>query len=785
MSGSPTEPETPGQEGGFQGSNAEPASVEAPVTDAPREAAQAAEPAESGDAADGSDGATDAGASAEAFPKHEPLASSEEPVASNDSPITRDGAPVASGEEPAVSSEEPAVSSEEPAAVAPAIVEAPKSVAAGADTDAKERELTSSARCIGIAALLGAAIALWSQFAFQAPWLDDFVRKNESDTDVRHRLLLLFAVGIALGAGAAGAGIAYLKRKQQSIVPLEGWLWFVSPLILLPVVPMLFDPDPWTGRHAVLLTAMVVVLLVFETLVKQSLAHAPPAAKAWWAELGEQVPALVKRRGPIVIVTVAALAYAAFFIFFTLRWHYKLRTGNYDLSINNNLMYGGLHGRFLESTVVFPTDPAKYLANHAKFGAYLFLPIYAIFPRAETLLVIQSLFIGLGAVPLFLFARRHLSEWTATLLALAYLSYYPLHGANFSEFQANPVAAFFVFGLAWALDARRYRLAAVALVIGLSMREDVSVGLAVLGAFFLLSGYRPMAGLVVASVSTAYFLALRFYVMEEAGSWWFPNMYKELWADGEKGFRSVVKTMISNPLFTLEKLTTQKKLEYLLHLLVPLAFLPARRWFLWAAFVPGVLLTLLVTNYDPPISYSFHYVMHWAPYLFMAAVVALKLMATESPATGLIKQRAAFASMIAATLVLTFNYGAFPRREGSFKGGFHRVEFSYTEREYERYKTLLELTKDIAPEDSVAATEKEGPHLSSRLKIYAMRRGPQDAKWIVASSRGLKLSKTKPTLKEAVESGRYGVVRRQMDFALLKRGHDTSQNEKLIRDWGL
>jgi uncharacterized membrane protein len=753
MSGSPTEPETPGQEGGFQGSSAEPASIEAPAAVTSSESP----PPEAG--ADSLTGEPDGAAASD----------------TTDGSAKADGAD-ATGEEPQPL--ESVAASDVPGSDVPPQAPEP------ADIEARDRELTTAARSLGIGALLGAALLLWTQFAFQAPWLDDFLRKNEIDADVRQKLLGMCVLGIVLGAGATGAGLAYLKRKKQSLEPIERWLWFASPLLLLPCVPMLFNPEPWTQRHDVLLPTLVVVLLVFETLVKQSLTHAPEVARAWWLDLGTQVPAIVRKRGPLVIVTVAALAYAAFFIFFTLRWHYKLRTGNYDLSINNNLMFGGLHGRILESTVVFPTDPAKYLANHAKFGAYLFLPIYAIFPRAETLLVIQSLFIGLGAIPLFLFARRQLSEWAAALLALAYLAYYPLHGASFSEFQAVPVAAFFVFATAWALDARRYRIAAAALVIGLSMREDVSVGFAVLGTFFLVSGYRPMAGLAVACVSTAYFLVLRFYVMEEAGSWWFPNMYKELWADGEKGFRSVIKTMLSNPLFTLEKLITEKKLEYLLHLLVPLAFLPARRWFLWLAFVPGVLMTLIVTNYDPPITYSFHYVMHWAPYLFMAAVVALKLMGGE-PGLGAIKRRAAFGTMLAASLVLTFNYGAFSRREGSFKGGFNRIEFRYTEREYERYRTLIELARDIAPDDSVAATEKEGPHLSSRLKIYTMRRGPQDAKWIVASSRGLKLSKTKPTLKEAVESGRYGVVRRAMDFALLKRGHDTSQNEKLIRDWDL
>jgi hypothetical protein len=91
----------------------------------------------------------------------------------------------------------------------------------------------------------------------------------------------------------------------------------------------------------------------------------------------------------------------------------------------------------------------------------------------------------------------------------------------------------------------------------------------------------------------------------------------------------------------------------------------------------------------------------------------------------------------------------------------------------------------IPPGAPVAATEKVGPHVSSRRLMYTMRNGPQTAEWIVASSRELKLSKTRPMLKEALESGTFGVVRRSGDFALLKRGHATGENAKLILDWEL
>jgi uncharacterized membrane protein len=652
------------------------------------------------------------------------------------------------------------------------------------DDEAAERDalLVHGSRALVLATLIGAAVVSWTQLAFRSPWLDELVIDNALGPELRKRLLYALVLGALLGgAGCAGA-IAWFRRQGIGAERIERWAWFLSPLLLLPLAPVLFRPKAWIGRHAELLPIMALVALALEFLVSRALVNVPEAVRKWWSDVREQMPSLVRQRGPVAIVVAASLAYAAFFIFFTLRWHYKLRTGNYDLSINNNLMYGGLHGHFLESPVVFPKDPPRYLANHAKFGAYLFLPIYALVPRPETLLVIQSLFVGLGAVPLFLFARRHVSEWMAAIICVAYLCYYPMHGASFSEFQAVPLTAFFVFLAAWAADAKRYRTLAFAVVVALSMREDVAVGIAVFGAFLLLSGYRPLPGLAIASSAVAYFLLLRFYVMEEAGSWWFPNMYRDLWADGEKGFRSVIRTAITNPSFTLTKIIVEKKVIYLLHLLVPIAFLPARRWYLWAAFAPGAMLTLLVTNYDPPITFSFHYVMHWAPYLFLAVVLYLAVIRREKSAS---RAHAALAALVASTLVLTYNYGAFPRREGSFKGGFNKIEFTYTEAEAARYARLMELVKDLPRDAKIAATEKIGPHVSSRRTLYAMRNGPQDALYIVASSRELKLSKTKPHLKDALESGRYGVVRRIGDFALMKLGAPPHENEKLIADWGL
>ena len=641
------------------------------------------------------------------------------------------------------------------------------------------------ARVLVLSALLGSAALMWTQFAFKSRWIADFLENNKLESaDQRGDLLAAFVGGLGLGAAVGGVLLALLWKKRRSFAPLEEWAWFVSPLIALPIMPIVFRYRPWQNRHQALLLVALFGSLVVETLLARSLASVPAAVQVWWSGLKEQVPALVRRRGPYAVVIAAALGYALFMSFYFVRWHYKLRTHNFDLSINNNLIFGGLHGKFLESTVVFPTEPGKYLANHAKFGTYLFLPIYALWPHPETLLVLQSFLLGLSALPLYGFARRHVSDTMAAAVALVFLCYYPMHSANFSEFQNVPIATFFLFSLVWAAETRRWVLCGLATAAALLLREDVPIGVAVIGGFLLLSGYRSFPGFVIATSAMIYFVYLRFHVMDDAGEWWYPNMYKDLWADGEKGYKSVIKTLITNPLFVLSKLVVEKKLIYLLHLLVPVAFLPARRWYLWVAFIPGIFLTLLVTNYDPPTLFSFHYVMHWAPYLFLAVPLALESLG-KSLDSGLPRMRAAATTMVCVSLVLTYNYGAFAARPNSLKGGYNFIDFGYEPREAERYARLQALVELIPNEASVAATETVGPHVSSRVKMFTMRHGPQNADFVLASSKELKLSRTRPTLKAALESGQYGVVKRSAEFVLLKRGADPSQNKQLVLDWQL
>jgi uncharacterized membrane protein len=651
--------------------------------------------------------------------------------------------------------------------------------------DAQQERATRwgvGARSITLSALIVMGMVALGQLSFQSDWVTGQLVANDLSMPQRMAFIISLVGGLAVGALAGAASLIVARRKGWAWEAVEGWNWFLSPLLLLPLLPQLLRVSAWNERHAELLTVLVPVILVSLVVLRRSFESVPEPVTRLVERVQRRIPPVVRRRGPFGVVLAASLFYVLFFSFYTVRWHYKLRTHNFDVAINDNLLFGGLKGVFMHSTVAFPEDPGRYLGAHAKVGGYLFLPIYALYPRAETLLVIESALLGFGALPLFGFARRFVSDWAAALLCLAYLCYYPMHSANFYEVNHVPMAAFFVLATAWAAEARRWVLFGASFAAALLMREDLPIGLAVMGGLMLLSGHRPVAGLIMAVVSSVWFVVLRFLVMDAVADWWFPSMYKELWAPGEKGFISVMKTLVTNPLFVFGKIMGKRQLTYLLHLFVPVAFLPARRWYLWAAFVPGAILTLLATEYKPVTLYSFQYVMHWTPYLFLAAALALGAIA-KAPDLGKFHARAALGTMLLASFVLTFNYGAFPRREGSLKGGYFNIEFTYSDAERRRHDDVIALRKLVPPDASVVATENVGPHFSSRLKFYSLRRGSYHADYLVAEQDKLDLAETRTHFRRAVTSGEYGLVETRGRIALFKRGYSTAKNAKLIAEW--
>jgi uncharacterized membrane protein len=645
--------------------------------------------------------------------------------------------------------------------------------------------LTLLARAVTLLAVEGASIGLCVGTLLMKGRLDEFLLTNTIGGWGR-RFMLSMEIG---GAGAAiGAScLLALRRRRQPGMPAS--LLHVglrlAPLAVVGLLPYLFRWSGWTGHELSFLTLAAVAVLGLSTGLRASMAAGPFAwerrvqgrARAAAGAVAARWPRLVARL-PIGIVCACAAGYAVYFGVYTCVWHRAVRSG-YDLALENNLVWNLLHGGrplFKASPAFGPTG--THLGHHMTPFAFALLPLYALAPRPETLLVVQAALIGGAAVPLFLFARRHTGPWLACLVAVLYLLYPPVHGANLYEFHYLPLGTVFVWTALYALEARKNALAVAAVILTLSVREDVAAGMAIFGLYLAFTGRRPRAGTAVALVSVAYFVAMKMFVMPRFadGSETFTYIFAQLLPRGEHSFGSVLSTVVTNPGFTVGTLAELNKLIYVLQLFVPLAFIPLRRVWVLLFVVPGVVFTLLSTNYFPTISIHYQYTAHWTTYLFVALVLVLADL-------DAVRRRAAVGAMVLGMLACSHQFGSVLQRHTSF-GGPTRYTFGLDAEGRARQRAMEALLRDLPPHAKVSASALTVPQVSSREDDYSLTIGVFDAEYLLFTTDLVELIPVeRQTVTDLLTRGTFGVVAVHPPFALARRGQPTARNAEVLAAW--
>ncbi|HET6332196.1 MAG TPA: DUF2079 domain-containing protein [Polyangiales bacterium] len=623
-------------------------------------------------------------------------------------------------------------------------------------------------------ALAAAVLAM----AFASIWLcvllfhlpvaqrDAYLLANTLERAHRKRWLIELAIAAMLPCAFALGSVAVWR--EAAIPWLRAAADRLCPFTLAFSLPMLLSATLWATRPLPFLVCLLGVVLGAERLLVRALS---PDRTPTVAENDLRWPSHLL---PLAIVIAASTAYALWASHYSIMRHHRLGSSGFDLGIFDNLMVNALEGRPFYSSVAVPTG--SYLSNHAEFGMYLFLPIYVLHPSSETLLVLQSTFMGFAAVPLYFFAATRLSRTAAAAIAVAYLFFAPLHGPNFFDFHWMPMSMLFFFWLFHALATRRRITVAVLSVVICSLREDAPFGLIATGLFLIATGYWPRLGAALTFFSAVWFVIVKFAIMPLAGPWWFSDIYRDLFAPGEKGYGSVVRTILVNPSYFLKTLLTEPKLIYALHMLAPLALLPLRRPALWLLAIPGFVVTLMTTSYAPTTSISFQYTTHFIPFLFAAAVLAIEIRGRRlGPAAA----RASVIALCLGVLCHSYVFGAILQHQ-SFTSGFNQLSFEITPAEQKRYADLKALTAKIPPRASVAATEQEVPHVSSRPNVFTLKITAGRAEYLLVNRYRVG-GEARKHLEEVLQIQPYDVVATQGDFLLFRRGKTSEEGKRAFR----
>ena len=168
-------------------------------------------------------------------------------------------------------------------------------------------------------------------------------------------------------------------------------------------------------------------------------------------------------------------------------------TGRFDVGNLTQTVWSTAHGRFLEMTDV-QGEQISRLGAHFDPLVALLAPLWWLWPSPELLLVVQTICVALGAVPVFLLARKHLgSDWSGLAFALVYLLYPPTQWLVVDDFHPVALAAPLLLAAIWFLDEGRLLPFALCAGAACLTKEQIGLVVAVLGIWHA-RGARPAAG---------------------------------------------------------------------------------------------------------------------------------------------------------------------------------------------------------------------------------------------------------------------------------------------------
>ncbi len=248
---------------------------------------------------------------------------------------------------------------------------------------------------------------------------------------------------------------------------------------------------------------------------------------------------------------------------------------------------------------------------------YLLLPFYKIWPRPETVQILQVLVVLSGVIPLLLLARHFkLKKSYQVALSFLYLFHPALIGSSLYDLHENCFLAPLILWLLLFLEKDRRLFMSITALLVLFVKEDAAMYVVIIGFFMIVSGKRKRSGVILAMMGAAYFL-LAVYLLSHGGNGVMFNRFDNLIADKSWGIRGIIPTIITDPGLLLNEMFTPGKLIFILTVFPALGFLPVlqRKYSRLLLLLP-----LLAMNLMPGFSYQ-----HLIPYQYHYATTVIML----------------------------------------------------------------------------------------------------------------------------------------------------------------
>ena len=448
-------------------------------------------------------------------------------------------------------------------------------------------------------------------------------------------------------------------------------------------------------------------------------------------------------------------AYSATYIALSLLRHESYHSFGFDLGLFNQVFWNTSQGRPFESTMsqALPI-PHSLLGDHFSPIFALLMPFYFAYPHPETLLVIQTLVLALGAWPVYLLAKLKLPAGYEACWVLAYFLFVPLAYINLDDVHEVALAVAPLGFAIYFLERGRRAWFLLCLLVAFLVKEEIALIGAGFGAYMLLGkrDWKMGLGVLVGSL-LAFAVLIQVAIPFFASGRSYPYIAIR-YADVGGSPTGIVKTLVTNPLRIVRALVQPKKLYFLVAIFGPVLGISALAG--WAALLLlPTLGYLLLSNYAPQYAFTSQYSAPLIPLVFGTAILALARLHDSA-------RRPVMAAVIVSSLFFSWAFGDLP-----FSRKFDPSLFTTQS----RYAAFIPQLSQIAPDARVSAENGFPSHLSARRYIYDFGfEGIQDAEWVVLDYEGTNYNIAAfDTQVVAVEEAGYDQVASGYGLALLHK----------------
>jgi len=441
--------------------------------------------------------------------------------------------------------------------------------------------------------------------------------------------------------------------------------------------------------------------------------------KAWFlgVDLAARAEAVRGRRATGCLAAIVLLGAGALGVAAVWR-HGQFMTFTYDLGFMDQTAWNTAHGRLLKFSIGMTRLTSRALTGRLEVPFLLIAPLYRLWADPRLLQVLQAIALGLGAVPLYAFARRRLaSDFAACVFAACFVLHPALQGIGLAAMHTNAFAVPLLIAALVSLDRGSHRAFFAWSLLALCCREDVALVTVPLGVYAACRFSVRRTGFGLSLLSVIWLATVVVVLPRLHGP--APRLYgggREMLGLLANGFGGMVHELVRDPSLLITQLLTDANALYVTQLLVPLALLSLLCPALLLVAAPGWYLNML-TGWSQMNDIHSQYQAYVLPVLAAAAVcgaarLSRKLTAWAETSPWAQENRVVPRNSLPALCLVCLLCAGYGRL------ALGRQVLPNPPWPPAHTRALREAVKQIPPTASVTAPQHVGPHLSQRQRLF-------------------------------------------------------------------